>query len=396
MIGVDLALHQIWHNLARIALTTLLLAAMTTPILIVWGIKTGQIDTLLTQMRSDPANLEILLNNDTTLTADDLARLRAAPGLGYFEPTSRGLSVRIYLSRQDGSGRMAASLLPSTAGDPLLEALMPPTLDEVYVSKVLAEDLGVAEGDEVLIRTIRTNSSVLFSAPARIVGIRQPAQLPGQRLLVHPQLIKEVEGFLEGFGVPRLGIEGETAAMPFTPANARIYASSLENVVPLAGELSRLGFFVRAQNANVARMLELNRLATDVFRTLGWMAAIGALLGLWSGLSLNLAPQRRNLALLRLMGAGDRQLLGYVVTLGLGIGSVGIVLTLLTTWVASVVLNGTGPTGIGATGPTVLLPAGHLLAFAGVGILVSLTTGLAFGLQLLNIQPSEVLREEST
>src|SRR5690606_38333542 len=136
------------------------------------------------------------------------AMIEAIAGLGYMVPTSRGLSVRAFLSRDSGAGREAISLLPSTSGDPLLQDAPAPALEEVYASAALVETMGIAAGDIVLVRTVRQSSAQIFEAPVRVLGVIPATSLPGARLLVHPQLVEELESFLEGYAITRLDLAG--------------------------------------------------------------------------------------------------------------------------------------------------------------------------------------------
>ncbi|MDQ0510743.1 hypothetical protein [Ancylobacter amanitiformis] len=326
MTGLFLGYCMLSRRPGAVLLAVFAISACILPTLIVWGIKTGYIEALVDQLRLDPANVEIRLRGDRALTADDFDAIRSLAGIGYVEPTTRGLSLRVFVSRADGSRRTEGSLLPSTPGDPLLERFAPPAEGEVLISADLATQLGVAPGDRIEIATRRDGVDPLMRIPLVVGPVVPRARLAGQRLLVAPDLIVAVENFVEGYGVPRFRIAGrDPSEQERAFASARIYARDLESVEAVTEQLNALGHRAEANVAMVSFALRLNRAADLLTLLLGTVLTVGSCISLWGALSLGFLPLQRHIALLRLMGGTKGDVASMVFGQAVGIGCAAIV-----------------------------------------------------------------------
>lgn len=394
-IGVTLALKQLWRAPWRGLLAVLLLVAALTPLLLVWSLKAGQVDPLIEGIRSNPSNLEISLHNDQVLSDQQLAQLRELPGLGYFQPTTRGLSLRAFLSRDRRSPRSAVGLLPSSPGDPLLGVGSAPGLDEAVLSEGAMERVGVSVGARVTLSNSRTNGTVPFAVELTVIGGLDAARLSGEKLLVNPQLAFELESYIDEYAVPRLGLAGKDARGKLPqPASARIYAQSLETVVPLESALEKAGFYASIANAGVALAHSLERAAQLLVLCIGSALVAGAAAAQWVGMALCFIPQRRQVALLRLMGAGPDTVFAYVLTLGLGIAGAGVAAAISVFLALSAWLNAVAPV-TGAAGASLSrLDIASLGGFAAISLLLAASASLVFAVLFGAVQPSGALRDE--
>ncbi|ODN70702.1 hypothetical protein [Methylobrevis pamukkalensis] len=301
MIGPSLGLRHLVRRAGGTVIAMAAIAACLTPLLVLWGLKTGYVDSLLDVLRRDPTRLEIRLGGDRTLRDTDVAAIRAIAGIGYVEPTTRGLSVRAFVGTADGRGAEEVSLLPSTPGDPLLDTLPPPRDGEAALSAGAARAARVGAGDAMLLRSSR-GAGETFAVTLRVIAVLPPERLTGRRLLVAPGLIRELESFVDGYALPGRGIAGRPPGDAVTAwSNARIYAARIEEVAAVTAALEALGHHPEADDADVGFALSLDRAARLLVAVAGAALGAGALMSLWSTLGLNLLPQRRHLALLRLM-----------------------------------------------------------------------------------------------
>jgi len=395
MIGYGLAVRQLWRAPARGLLAVLLLVATLTPLLLVWSLKAGQVDPLIEGVRSDPTNLEISLHNDQVLSEGQLATLRGLPGMGYFEPTTRGLSVRAYLSGDANRAGAPVGLLPSSAGDPLLGGADGPALDQAVLSAEALRQVAVAVGDRVWLTSSHNNGTAPFVAELVVVGSLEPSRLSGAKLLVNPQLAFELESFLNNYAVPRLGVPGNEPATLPSPSNARVYADRLESVVPLERALEQAGFFASIANGGVELAQTLDHAAQLLVLCIGSALVAGAAAAQWVGMALCFIPQRRQVALLRLMGAGPDTVFAYVLTLGVGIAAGGLALSIAAFLALSTWLNGAAPLSGGVAGTSLShLGPGELVSFAGGSMVLAASVSIVFALIFGAVQPSGALRDE--
>jgi putative ABC transport system permease protein len=328
MVGLYLAVMSLVRRPLLLVVPALALAGCFIPILVMWSIKAGYVDGLMAQMESNPRVLEIRLRGDRTLSAEDIAGMRAIAGVGYLEPTTRGLAVRVFLGRTGDSRQIDATLLPSSKGDPLLMGVKPPNRVSVLISRDLAAQLGVQDRSDIEIRSARAGGDQILRIPVRVAAILDPASLSGRRLLVNPQVILDIEDFVDGYAVPAYGITGkpiEDRQRSF--ANARIYAGRLESVQPVAEALRRQGNEPETDEATVRFVLALQRATSFIVLTFAALLSGGAAITVWGALSQSLLPQRRVVGLFRLMGGTRFDVLSFVLVFLLAIIALSVGLT---------------------------------------------------------------------
>lgn len=387
-----------WRFIARRPVASLMsmlaIAGCILPILVVWGLKSGYVDTLINQLRSDPTHLEIRLRGDRPLTGADIEHIRSLSGAGYVEPTTRGLSMRVFVLDAAGDRRQDGSLIPSTAGDPLLGDDAAPQPGNAILSAALASRLGVEPGGTIRVVTGRSDGSERFDTRLVVVAVLPAARLSGNRLVVPPQLILALEDFVDGYAVPEFGISGRPR--PDTErvyASARIYAAGLESVDPVGKTLEQEGYFVDTDASAVSFVLALDRAAAVLVVLFGSVLAFGAAVALWSSLNLGFLPQRRHLALLVLMGGTRFDLAGYILIQAGLVGGAAIGVSLAGFGTASAVVNQLFRS---STAEWVCsLTGGQMAIASALAGLVVLAIGAGFVISCWSIEATGALRDES-
>ena len=94
MMGALLGLKDLRREPAIIACFAIALAAVLGPLLVLFGLKYGIVHTLLTDLRSNPHNLEIAFRGNNPIGASELERLQALPGAGFVVPASRTIAAQ--------------------------------------------------------------------------------------------------------------------------------------------------------------------------------------------------------------------------------------------------------------------------------------------------------------
>ena len=154
-----LACKDYWHEFLLSACAVLGLAAVLTPLLVLYGVKFGVVQTLTERLRNDPRNLEISPVISGRYTPEYLAKLAAHPDVAFVLPRTRSIAATMDLSAGNGDARsvLVASLEPTAEGDPLLLRFgaavpnMPQSPDTeaigVTLSSSAAEKLHLKQGD---------------------------------------------------------------------------------------------------------------------------------------------------------------------------------------------------------------------------------------------------------
>lgn len=99
------------------------LAAVLTPLLVLYGVKFGIVTTMVGRMRSDPLMLELSPVSSGHFTPAFFASLKQDPAVSFVLPRTRSIAATMQLasSKPDGSRRtVVCSMEPTAAGDPLL------------------------------------------------------------------------------------------------------------------------------------------------------------------------------------------------------------------------------------------------------------------------------------
>ena len=78
------------------------LAAVLTPLLVLYGVKFGVVQTLTDRLRNDPRNLEISPVSSGRFTDDDIMKLKAHPRVAFVIPRTRVISAVMEL--RSGAG----------------------------------------------------------------------------------------------------------------------------------------------------------------------------------------------------------------------------------------------------------------------------------------------------
>ncbi|MBZ9938995.1 hypothetical protein LB518_22045 [Mesorhizobium sp. BR1-1-16] len=357
--------------------------------MIIWSLKAGYVEPLITELQSNPRNLEVRLRGDRTLTAADIAAMISLPGIGYIAPTTRGLALRVFVGRPGELSQSDASLLPSSAGDPLLQALEPPAGDTVIVTRDVVRDLGLKIGDMLEVRAIRYDAGDILRIPLRVTGELAPATLAGRRLLVQQSIILDIEDFVDGYAVPAHNVGGRPPSeRPRTFANARIYADKLESVTPLVRALEDLGNVPESDEAAIASALALQSGTAMLALIFALTLSIGAAISVWSALGQALIPQKRVVALFRLMGGTRFDVVAFVALIDLCIMLSALLIASAGYTVARLLIESRFHI-------EVHLPLQQAIATAVAVVAAALIIGMAFAYSFMAIDMKEALSNET-
>lgn len=210
-----LATADVFHEIALSLCLLLALAAVIAPLLLVFGLKYGTIATLRSRLSDDPSKREIVVRSAFTRPAGWIEFLGKRDDVSFVVPKTRPLSNDVLL-RAKGSVRAAVE--PTAKGDPVLtfEGLSAPAENEIVLSALAADELGVTVGNSVTLvaESYREGKRVDAETPLRVSGIL-PSR--GRRVIYAPlELLEAVEAFKDGKAVSKLGWQGGSErAEPF-------------------------------------------------------------------------------------------------------------------------------------------------------------------------------------
>lgn len=418
-----LAFKDYIHDGLLSACAVLGLAAVLTPLLVLYGVKFGVVQTLTERLRDDPRNLEISPVSSGRYTAAYLAALARHADVAFVLPRTRAIAATMTLSsgQTDQGKHLVVSLEPTAPGDPLLQrhgaqapvmplpgnpesaqngAAAPLEPIGVALSATAAEKLGVSRGGVLEGRVERRYQGRTQSAHTvlRVVDILPLAAQQKDVAYIPLALLEATEDFRDGRAVPELGAHngwiGE--ARPVEPRvypGFRLYARNLDAVMRLRRAFAAQNLDVYTHAEEIEQVTSLARALNLIFALICAAAAAGFLASTASSALAGVKRKERILGLLRLAGFSTGALMFFPLAQALFTAVLGTALASGIYLAAAMVINRLFSADLhGLEQICRLLPEHFLLAFAAV-VTLSLLAALGPALRAARIEPSEVIRD---
>ncbi len=149
--GITLALRDLSHDRRTTLVLIFTVAAIIAPLLLLFGLRNGIVQTMIVNLERDPRNLEVVVYGNTRLERDWFETYEQRPDVGFIIPKTRTINATIDLANSAGALAQAVEVVPTTAGDPLLPSKLavPQRATEVLITEILANKLGLNSGDEI-------------------------------------------------------------------------------------------------------------------------------------------------------------------------------------------------------------------------------------------------------
>jgi len=394
-----LAGRDLFHEWRVSLCLALAIAAVLAPLLVLFGLKSGIVDTLTVRLKSDPRNLEIAWRLNASLEPDWLERLRSNPQVGFAVPSTRTLAATLDLAAADGIGLQDVDLIPTDTGDPLfgVEDAVPQGLGELALTHEAAGKLGVSAGmrvEGVVYRNLHQQRQVL-RLPLRVSAVLAESHYSGWGAFVSLPLLQALERYRDGYAVSELGVADGTSPTSGSSryARLRLYARSLEAVPGLAESLRTQGYDVSTRSKDIELVKNIDHALSFLFRLIAGVGVAGCVLSLGASLWANVERKRRELALLRLVGIRNRLLAGFPAVQAAGVAAAGIALSFAAYFAAAEAINQTFRMDLGRDEFVcrLLLRDGAIAALlTEVLAVIASLIGVA---DVLRIEPAESLRQ---
>ena len=396
MIAFDLAIKSFIRtprpNLAAmVALVSVLL-----PMMVLWSMKVGFIQSLMDELRSSPASLEIRVKGDYSISADQLSRIASLEGVGFVMPTARYLATRAFASDPMGRKRTPVSLIPTGQGDPLVPGnLHVGDNGEAILSRALADKMALSVGDPLEIANTRRSHQERMRIPLTVVGITDKEGIAGNWIFVAPSVVVDVEAFLDGYAVPHRGEQGvDPLTRPDVHSGLRLYASDIHAVVGLAQQMRQLGFSVESNAQRIKAIQHLDRILSWIVAVLALVMVIGLVLSIWSFMVVQLERLKSHIALLGLMGQRQSGTGLYFVFIGLFNAFGGLLVANALAWGAMALGNYQFRAVLDRRNDIFILPFEHMGLINGAVLLLQLLLAGIVAFQSSKIKPGDLFRDQ--
>jgi len=235
-----ISLRDYSHERLLSICTILGLAAVLTPLLILFGVKSGIVNTMVDRLVQDPRNLEILPVGSSRFDQDWFVMVSKRPETAFIIPQTRSIAANMVLYHEaDGKQRtLGVDLIPTDTGDPLIEkwGKAPVESHGLVLSASAARKLNAEAGEQIAGRIGRSfqGRKEQVSIDLEVVAVLPNEAFSRDAAFVRLRLLEAIEDYRDGFRAEEYGWPGE----PKPPKEReypsfRLYARSIYEVTSL-------------------------------------------------------------------------------------------------------------------------------------------------------------------
>lgn len=210
-----LALADLWHEWILTACLMLAICAVIAPLLLLFGLKYGTIETLRHRLIQDPKNREVRPLSSVSHPKEWFDSVQSDPRVAFVTPMTRQIaaSVTMWVKDSGPDAKQDLDLIPTGEGDPLvLENGAPvPSFGECVLTEFAAEGIGAGVGDTLIMEASRMRGSrrETGTTELKVTGIVSRRASALKAVFVPLPLLEDVESFKDGLGVPALNWPGD-------------------------------------------------------------------------------------------------------------------------------------------------------------------------------------------
>ena len=398
---IRLAGHDFRHEWRMSVCSVLGVAVVLAPLLVLFGLKFGIVTGMLEGLANDPRNLELRPIGQGRYDDDFLARLGDHPGVGFLLPNTRYLAAPLTLRNdaERGAAPVDVAMVPTAPGDPLLGERVR-TLDDdqtIIVSASVAQRLGVGAGDVVtgLVGRQVAGERQQVSLDLSIGDILPAAQQGRDVAFVALPLLLATEAYREGLAVPAFGWSGEVRGTTLrTYASFRLYAASVDDVLPLRAWLLDANIEADTKAGEIAWIEELDRGLTTLFAIISVLGVTGYFMSMAVSLWASVVRKQRDLSVLQLIGYTSRLIALFPVVQALLAAACGSALAIVIYLAVEPGVNALFAERLADSAVQARLLPGHFALAIAASLVGAAIAASAAGFRAARIQPARGLRDE--
>lgn len=391
-LSAGMGMADLRHEPMAFMFQVLALAAVLSPLLILYGLKYGVISTLTRQLAADPSVRQIQLIGSGSYTQAWFDELANDANVGFLAPHTRVLSATLDFAQANNNKLVTGTVLASGSGDPLLSAgVSAPTAQQAVLSAQLATSLQIKRGEKLtlIVDRISDGREEVVKLELSVAAVLPVGHWETLGALIHVDTLTALEQWGEGFAVPELGWQGRSAPVQRVYPTFRLYAANLDAVRPLAEHLSAQGLRVRTELQRIETIRHFDRSLGLIFIIIAVVAGVGFLFSFAANLWANVLRKRHQLSILRLQGMLRRPAVAFSITQSISIALVGWGIGTLLYMLAAMVINGVLDGGLMLAGQVCRLEWYHHVTGIVAVLLVALLASISSASQITRLKPAE-------
>ncbi len=442
-----LACKDYGHEKLLSACAILSLAAVLTPLLVLYGVKYGIITTMTDRLQNNPHNLEIIPVSSGNYTKSWIDTLAKNPHVGFVLPKTRSIASTMSVGLLGESNilkRVTVSLEPTATGDTLLMPHIPATEKTSvpeYKQSVQPAEKSVEQKASNLPKNAQTCPMQCFSITlsaeaARKLGASPQSVLQGHVERLYKGKVERASVFLWVQAVLPLSVQQKDVAfVPLILLEAtedfrdgrkvqddarldeakgwtgevlskeqqgqervypafRLYAKDLDAVTALREFFTQNSIDVYTKAEEIATVRALNASLNLIFGLIGSTAALGFLASTASHALAAVRRKERYLGILRLVGYNGFDIMIFPLFQSLLTAILGSALAAALYTMAAVLIDYLFAQSLqGSAEQICSLPPDHFALGFGIVVLLSLMATFIPAIKASKIIPSEVIRD---
>lgn len=397
---IRLSLKDYFHERLLSACAVLGLAAVLAPLLLLFGVKSGIINTMADRLIEDPRNREVTPVGSGRYGEDWFAMTAKRPGVAFVIPQTRSIAANMVLYNGEGKKphSVVVDLIPTGEGDPLLEkwGRVPKNETSVVLSNNAARKLNVAAGQEVIGRVGRAVGGIKEQVTIRlkVAAVLPIEAFPRKAAFVRLGLLEATEDYRDGRGSEAFGWPGK--ARPPGPReypSFRLYARSIYDVATLRDMFFKQGLEVYAKVEEIEVVQSLDRAFTLIFRLIAIVAVFGYFASMASNVLASVNRKSRHLGVTRLIGFSTGSIVWFPIVQSLATSILGTVTAICFYLVVEGLINRLFSQYLSAGEYVCRLSLWHLTVALGFTVAMSIMASAYAAFRVAKIEPSEVIRD---
>jgi len=374
------------------------LASVLAPMMILFGLKFGIVNGMISNLVENPTNREIRPIGSGSYRADWFKTMKARDDVAFIIPKTRALAATIQLKSKNSSRILSTELMATDDGDPILQkvTVTPTGFYQVILSHNAAQKLQVKKGDRIdasLSRQYRGKRERVHIS-VQVVAVSDLSVSSRNIAYISLDLLVASENFKDGKEVLALGWEGhEHEKEVRTYPSFRLFTNSIYQIENLVNELQQQGIRVKSNTTEIKTIQSIDKNLSIIFWIIACVGAVGFSLSLGASLWANVDRKRKDLSVLRLVGFQGSKIVLFPVLQSFYTGILGWLVAVLIYLVTETTINSVLAPELGIDQALCFLLPEHFFWALALTLGTAIFAAILGGYRASNIEPSDGLRD---
>ena len=397
---IRLSLYDYVHERLLTTCAVMGLAAILAPLLVLFGVKSGIINTMVDRLVKDPRNLEVSPIGSGRYSDEWFLTEGKLPEVAFLIPQTRSIAANMLLSNLEGKRfyTLAVDLIPTDKGDPLLEKWgeVPNNIKEVVLSASAARKLNTQVGQIV---TGRVGRSLAGKKEQVTIDLKVAAILPIEAFsrdaaFVRLALLKATENYRDGFSSKLFNWPGKSPPTRESEyPSFRLYARSIYDVASLRDRLENQGLEIYTRAEEIEVVHSLDRSFSLIFKIIAIVAVCGYFASMASNILANVNRKKRHLGIAGLIGFSSKNIIWFPIVQAVATSILGTGFATCLYLISALVINKLFAEYISKGEYVCKISFDHLIIAFLLTVLLSILASGYAAIQVAKIEPSKVIRD---